>query len=352
MQAEHRTIPRPLFAPTLPEGMPSDSQEVETLARDRAQSGDLATATALLLRVHLSTVHRFCSDWTGGSSATEELSRAVFLRAHQALANFRFDVPARAWLLRIARNVCLEHDDRVTVTGRFFPREGREGEDLAPPPPGILVMDRDAVSRMEESLDLISDEDRALLLVRHRDGVTESELVVILGEDAPGVQRRLHRALSRVMRPLARAHASSSTGPRCSHSIAMALASESGDCPTCAVWRSVSAEVQAIMAGVKRPPDPGTELLSRTVEAVASAELHPDQEKVLLQAVARQVRDRSLGAKRSSGASPLAGSPLASRRRHPLSKWLSSPLGVALAAAVGGILVVCGVLVVLRVLLH
>src|SRR3972149_5467671 len=62
-----------------------------------------------LYRAHYADVHRFVFHFVQDASLAEDLTHDAFLRAQQAWGNFRGEAPERIWLLRIARNVCLDY---------------------------------------------------------------------------------------------------------------------------------------------------------------------------------------------------------------------------------------------------
>src|SRR3972149_8116765 len=67
------------------------------------------TGVDALYRAHYADVHRFVFHFVQDASLAEDLTQDAFLRAQQAWGSFRGEAPERIWLLRIARNVCLDY---------------------------------------------------------------------------------------------------------------------------------------------------------------------------------------------------------------------------------------------------
>jgi RNA polymerase sigma-70 factor (ECF subfamily) len=81
-----------------------DSADLQAVAA-RAAAGD-GTAYAALIRATQVDVRRACAALVDSGSA-EDLAQETYLRAHRALPTYSGTAPVRAWLLGIARNVCL-----------------------------------------------------------------------------------------------------------------------------------------------------------------------------------------------------------------------------------------------------
>ena len=85
-----------------------------------------------LYRTHHSDIHRFVFHFVQDAALADELTQDTFLKAHEAWGSFRGDAPERIWLLRIARNICLDYlrspraRTRRTASLEERQEEGRE----------------------------------------------------------------------------------------------------------------------------------------------------------------------------------------------------------------------------------
>src|SRR6186713_3237593 len=74
--------------------------------------GDRKHAASLLVRDHAPAVFALCRAMVRDPRLAEDLSQDAFARAFGALDGFRGEASPRTWLLKIARNRCLDHLDR------------------------------------------------------------------------------------------------------------------------------------------------------------------------------------------------------------------------------------------------
>ena len=84
----------------------------ETLLRLYARQGD-ASAMETLVRRHASALAAFLAGWSRDASDAEDLAQEVWLRVLRRPDAFRGG-SFRAWLLRIARNLAIDHSRKRT----------------------------------------------------------------------------------------------------------------------------------------------------------------------------------------------------------------------------------------------
>src|SRR6185295_11719533 len=103
-------------------------------------------AASMLIRQHAPAVFALCRAMVRDTPLAEDLSQDVFARAFGALEGFRGEASPRTWLLKIARNRCLDHLARA----RRDPARRDDDLDLdgyasdAPPPYDLLSRREDA----------------------------------------------------------------------------------------------------------------------------------------------------------------------------------------------------------------
>ncbi|MCK6527918.1 sigma-70 family RNA polymerase sigma factor [Myxococcota bacterium] len=338
--------------PDAEEGSP-DPDRIDARARSLARRGDAAGAVEALLQAHGPVVHAFCLSWTGDRARAADLTRRIFARARSGLAWYTFDAPPRGWLLRIARNQLLDDQDRMTVTGRFAPRDDG-GPEPSPPDPTTFAAEPRAAERVEEALDLVSAEDRALLLARYRDALPVEVLVTAYGETPEGLDSRLRFARARVLRAVARA-APPGPHPAAPSPIEEVLAGAAADHPAAAAWRSLDAWVTRVVASGPAAEPPEATEIARARASIAEAEERDDPEARNLHAVALQVSGRPLARphrRRPAATQPFGGGAARARGawERLAARLEASPLHVATLAAVAGAGLVAAGWIVLRVL--
>jgi RNA polymerase sigma-70 factor (ECF subfamily) len=128
-----------------------------------------------------------------GSEDAEDVSQDAFLRAFHRLEHFRGDAPFRAWLLRITHNAALDHLGR-----RHAEPVDPEWLDTSEPsgsrPPAERLELRERIERLERKLRGLSDQHRAVLVLRDAEGLSYDEIAEITDSPLGSVKGRLHRA--------------------------------------------------------------------------------------------------------------------------------------------------------------
>lgn len=168
----------------------ADAGEAAALARARA--GELAAFGALVRR-HQARVFRFLLRMLDAREEAMELTQDVFVKAWQALPDWRPEAAFSTWLLQIARNAALDQLRRRRVV-RFAPlEEGLEVADDAPGPEARYAS-RQRQTLLERALRQLAAEHREILLLREVEGLAYGELAGVLGIAEGTVKSRLARA--------------------------------------------------------------------------------------------------------------------------------------------------------------
>jgi RNA polymerase sigma-70 factor, ECF subfamily len=156
--------------------------------------GDRKHAAALLVRDHAPAVFALCRAMVHDARLAEDMSQDVFARAFGALEGFRGEASPRTWLLRIARNRCLDHLDharRAPWAGSSDPEPDEHAAD-EPPPHDLLARREDA----ERALAALTENERALVVLHYGHGVGYPELADSFGLREGAVRMRMSRALA------------------------------------------------------------------------------------------------------------------------------------------------------------
>jgi len=168
------------------------------------ERGERGRAASLLVKEYAPAVFSLCRAMVRDSRLAEDLSQDAFARAFAALEGFRGEASPRTWLLKIARNRCLDHLDRLKRT----PWRGDEPEpdELVsddPPPVDLLSRRQDA----ERAMAVLAEGERALVVLHFGHGVGYPELADAFGIREGAVRMRISRALARMRAALVEADA-------------------------------------------------------------------------------------------------------------------------------------------------
>lgn len=170
-----------------------DSGPADEALLRAAQCGD-AGALERLLSGRERPLYLLCYGILGRREDAEDAVQETFLRAVRALHGFRGETGVKAWLTRIAVNVCLEQKRRHR-TRREVGSEGAEVEPQCASPEGE-VLERLSVF---EALASVPPRGRAILLLKEREGWTTREIA----RATRRTERQVYYELQKAYRALA-----------------------------------------------------------------------------------------------------------------------------------------------------
>ena len=168
---------------TMPNTLPDE------LLVSRACAGD-SEAFGVLFRRHYARVHALCARITCDAFAADDLAQDTFVRVLRLGRSFSGRARFSTWLYRIARNVCIDHLQRVR---RISLAEAQSfGEHSVSQEPRLGLLER-ALARLP------ADRREVIVLSRFHD-LTYDELSDVLGCSVGAARVRVHRALSELKR--------------------------------------------------------------------------------------------------------------------------------------------------------
>jgi len=159
-------------------------------------SGQQAATDALfeqLFRDYRQPILNYIYRLVGDGAVAEELTQNAFVKAYSALARLPEQANRRAWLYRIATNVCYDHLRRRQLI-QWLPLEERDGKSSIESGPEHHTGQEDAVRR---GLAKLPPGDRAVLILYAVEGYATSEIGEMLGISPGAVKTRLCRARER-----------------------------------------------------------------------------------------------------------------------------------------------------------
>ncbi len=183
-----------------------ETSDAELARRCRA---DHAEAWRELVRRHSAMVHRLSVRMLGTGADADDAFQETFLRVRRSFDGFDPTRPLRPWVSRIAYNVCLR---RLGTASRAIaegvePSALQSHADVREPGPEERAALGEASEILSEALHELSAQDRAIVLMRYREGLSLAEVSEATGLPVNTVKTRLHRArgaLRKVLTPLLR----------------------------------------------------------------------------------------------------------------------------------------------------
>jgi RNA polymerase sigma-70 factor (ECF subfamily) len=181
---------------------------------------------AQLYEEHLNTVYRYVLYKVGDAGLAEELTAEVFSKAWEGIERFQWrNLPFQHWLLRIARNIVVDHwRVRRKATSPIEDLRDAASDEL---PPDERVAREFEVETLRRGLAQLPDEQRDVLILRFIEGYSHAETADVLAKSVVAVRqiqvralRALHKILSQpeearsvARRPVAQSMAARRRGP-------------------------------------------------------------------------------------------------------------------------------------------
>jgi len=165
---------------------------------DRASGGDREAFGELYDR-YVMPVYRHMYCMVNDRQLAEDLTAQTFLQALQAIGRYEErGIPLRAWLLRIARNLAMNHW-RVQRNHNSSRNHGSERASLSPEQFCEAKLREEEVWRAVRSL---GGDQRQVIILRFVDGLSYPEVAQVLGKSIGAVRVIQYRALSALRRAL------------------------------------------------------------------------------------------------------------------------------------------------------
>ncbi len=169
----------------------------------RAQRG-CAESMHALVTAYQDRLHAFVLRVIRDRHDAEEICQDAFLRAFRSLDSFNFSYRFSTWLFTIGYRLCLnairrrkDYSGDVDFSGMPVGRTGERDRDV-----GGEVANSDEARRLKEviwdSVDRLTPQQRATVLLFYRESLSCQEIGEILGMPAATVKSHLHRARNRL----------------------------------------------------------------------------------------------------------------------------------------------------------
>lgn len=188
------------------EGTPPDGMIVE-----RVRAGD-AVAFELIMRRYNRLLYRLARGILRNESDAEEVVQETYLRAYAKLAEFKGPQGFRAWLCRIVVNEALGRKRRsgriISLQDHAAGTSGPHGSDpvetmrTQQPDPERQASSSELRKMLEDAVDSLSDDFRAVFVLRAVEGLSVAETAEALGLRPETVKTRFHRARASLQRHL------------------------------------------------------------------------------------------------------------------------------------------------------
>jgi RNA polymerase sigma-70 factor (ECF subfamily) len=171
----------------------ASNQEAVTRAVNAAKAGDMDAVRFLYLR-YKDNVYGFVLSMVREPHEAEDITQQVFMKLMSSIHNYEpRAVPFTAWILRVARNVAIDHfRQRRSVTCEEVPELSCEGEDSG----------RHRRWGLEAALRALPEDQREVVVLRHLVGLTPLEIATRMGRTESSIHGLHHRGRQALKREL------------------------------------------------------------------------------------------------------------------------------------------------------
>jgi RNA polymerase sigma-70 factor, ECF subfamily len=180
---------------------PETAHEIR-LAIVRTKAGDRDALRFLYVRYSDNVYGYICSIVRDDQEA-EDLTQHVFMKLITVIAQYRdHGVPFSGWLLRLARNVALDHlrRRRATPTEEVFGADMHADESV-----------RERARDLQTALASLPEEQREVMVMRHVVGLSPGEIAQEMGRTESSVHGLHHRGRRALQEELSRLGSAPST---------------------------------------------------------------------------------------------------------------------------------------------
>ncbi len=174
---------------------------------ERALAGS-EDAFADLLRRYERPVFGLVLRMVRDPATAEDVAQEAFLKAFAGLATFDRRRKFSSWLFKIAHNAAIDHLRRREPATVPLETAGDELDplqrlpDAEAPDPERETRRRDLQRGFESALESLREEYRAILVLRHREGLAYEEIAEVCGLPIGTVKTHLHRARKALARQM------------------------------------------------------------------------------------------------------------------------------------------------------
>jgi RNA polymerase sigma-70 factor (ECF subfamily) len=162
-----------------------------------------------LVRAEAPRAIRLAHRLVGNRADAEEIAQEAFLRFISGIKTFRGECSIGTWIYRTVTRLAIDHLRRERLRQQlfFFRKSEDEPEPMeyvadSRPDPGECVIGAETGQRLARAMEKLPSRQRAVLVLRHQEGLPLKEIACLLGLEEGTVKAHLHRAVTRLRREL------------------------------------------------------------------------------------------------------------------------------------------------------
>lgn len=160
----------------------------------RAQAGDMEAIRFLYLR-YKNNVYGYVLSMLRDEHEAEDVTQHVFMKLMRVIGKYEpREVPFTSWILRVARNVAVDH---------LRQRRPIPAEEVLEPTRAADDSRREHRWALEHALQTLPEDQRGVVVLRHLVGLSPGEIADRMGRSEASIHGLHHRARQALRRELA-----------------------------------------------------------------------------------------------------------------------------------------------------
>jgi RNA polymerase sigma factor (sigma-70 family) len=167
----------------------------DEMIMEAVKNGDLQQASMLFERYN-KRIFNFLARMTVDRDVAEDLTQNVFLRVIKYRNSFKESNKFQSWIYQVARNVFSDHYQSVKNRKADFVDVEKMSDRMPDSEEGMMIDEQEKL--LHQSMLLLSDEQRELLVLTRFQHMKYEEVAVIMDTTVANVKVKVHRAIAKL----------------------------------------------------------------------------------------------------------------------------------------------------------
>lgn len=162
---------------------------------ERCRQGD-ELAWEAFVRQYQARVYAVACHYMRHSEEARDVAQEIFVRIYERLDSFHGDQAFLPWLLRLSRNVCIDHLRRQKARPRATDPVDDDAVPIVShrPTPEEATVAGSARALLYRAMERMNDSDREILMLKEIQGLRVDQIAALLGVPEGTVKSRCNRA--------------------------------------------------------------------------------------------------------------------------------------------------------------
>ena len=173
-----------------------ETTDLELFGKLSGSESSAQAALTILYRRYSQRIYTYCRKITGDNEVAEDLLQETFVKLFDSGKQGREVENFPAYLMTIARNLCLTHRSRSK-------RQFVEVEDFHLMSKDVPYEHKELLQLIQTSLELLPEDYREAFVLREYNGLSYNEIAEVIGQSLDVVKVRIFRAKKKLREILA-----------------------------------------------------------------------------------------------------------------------------------------------------